>query len=488
MPPPAPVPPRHPRSFAGPVVLIVLGIFFLLGNMGIIAWHDLGRSFSRFWPALLILWGIIKLIEYQNANRAGVRARGIGAGGILLIIFLVVTGLISTEAYRLDWNSIRDQMHIEGQDMPWWGHTYSYEDALQQGFPAGANLQVLSERGAVNVTTSDDQQVHVAVHKRINADRQDDADKWDKSTRPQITRSGSVLTINANTQGAGDHWVSNDLDISVPRKASVAISTRHGDISVIGRDGSAELTSQHGEVVITEITGSAVLNLDHSSARVSQVSGDVTVQGRANDVSLEDIKGAVRLNGDFMEAVRLSRIAKTVSFKSTRTDMEFAKLDGDLNLDSGDLEASNVNGPLRLRTRSKDIVINGIAGDIHLQNENGAVEIHVNKLGNLDVSNSRGDIRIFLPEKSPFQLDAHARDGEIQTDFSELKIDNQNNRAAGSGSVGNGGPHMILNDEHGTIEIRRGVAIPTPPPSPPLPNIKLPKVPKVPTVPDTSEN
>ena len=480
--PPPPMRPRPPRSLAGPIVLIVIGIFFLLGNMGMIAWHRIWSWFGDYWPALLILWGVIKIIEYQNANRAGVPPRGIGAGGVLLVIFLVFMGLTARETTHVNWQEFRDRMHIEG-DVPWWGHTYDYTDNLQQAFPAGDSLRVTNERGAINVTASNDNNIHVTVHKRVNADRQDEADKWNKSTQPQITVGGETVTVNANTQGSGDHWVSTDLDIAVPRKASVVASTRHGDISIMGREGNGEITSQDGDVSVTDLNGNLTLHLDNSSARVSQVSSDVTVQGRGKDVSLEDVKGAVRLDGDFMENVRLTRIAKSVSFKSTRTDMEFAKLDGDLNLDSGDLEASSLTGPLRLRTRSKDIMLNGITNDVHLDNENGAVEIHFNKLGNLEVNNAKGDIRIFLPEKSAFHLDAQARDGEIESDFPELKIDNGDARATATGSVNGGGPHMVLNLEHGGIEIRKGVAIPVPPAAP-----KVPKIPTPPGVPRESEN
>ena len=220
---PPPAPPLRPlrprRSFAGPVVLIVLGVCFLLSNMGVISWHHFGYWFSRLWPVLLILWGIIKLIEYQQANSSGQRPSGIGAGGVLLVVFLVVAGLITTEAYRMNWEEIRDQMHIEGADIPWWGHTYNYTDEVQQAFPVGDSLHVNSERGAINVTASTDNQIHVTVHKRINAERQEEADKWNKSTQPKITASGEALTLEANTRGAGEHWVSSDLDITLPRKA-----------------------------------------------------------------------------------------------------------------------------------------------------------------------------------------------------------------------------------------------------------------------------
>ena len=59
---------------------------------------------------LLILWGIIKLIEHQQAQRDGLPARGIGAGGVFLIICIVVCGLIATQASRFNWGEIRDNL------------------------------------------------------------------------------------------------------------------------------------------------------------------------------------------------------------------------------------------------------------------------------------------------------------------------------------------------------------------------------------------
>ena len=488
---PPPAPPMRPlrprRSFAGPVVLIVVGIFFLLSNMGVISWRNFGKWFSHYWPVLLILWGVIKLIEYQQANSAGERPRGIGAGGVMLVIFVVAAGLITSEAYKWNWGQICTDMNVQG--VPWCGQTYNYSDDLQQAFPSNGSLRVSSEHGAINVTTSSDSQIHVAVHKRINANTQEEADKWNQSTRPQMSVNGQVVTIDANTRGAGEHWVNDDLDIAIPRKASVVLSTRHGDVSIMGRDGSADITSKEGSVSVTDLNGNLTMNLDSSSARVSQVSSDVVVQGHATDVSLEDVKGTVHLNGDFMESVKLLRIAKAVTFKTSRTDMDFTRLDGELDLDSGDLEASNVVGPVNLRTRSKDIRLNGVSSTVQLKNENGAVEIEIVKMGNLQVENSRGDIRVFLPEKSGFQVEAQTRDGEIHSDFNEIKIDNGDNRSSANGSVNGGGPHVMLNDDHGTIEIRKGsaAAAESSSPTPKLP--KMPKMPpKPPDVPQPSEN
>ena len=73
---------RH--SFAGPVVLIAIGVCFLSAR-----WvYSIGRRsehwFAHYWPVLLIVWGVLKLVEYQQAQREGVRYSGIGAGGSFL--------------------------------------------------------------------------------------------------------------------------------------------------------------------------------------------------------------------------------------------------------------------------------------------------------------------------------------------------------------------------------------------------------------------
>src|SRR5258707_13147800 len=93
---------RRQRSIAGPVVLILMGVLFLCGTMGILEIHGMGRLFARFWPALLILGGVIKLIEYEQAKSLGQPARGIGVGGVSLMLFLVGAGLIATHVPRAD--------------------------------------------------------------------------------------------------------------------------------------------------------------------------------------------------------------------------------------------------------------------------------------------------------------------------------------------------------------------------------------------------
>jgi Putative adhesin/Domain of unknown function (DUF5668) len=452
------MPPRRRRSFAGPFVLIIVGIVFLLGNLHLLSWSRLGIWFAHYWPVLLIFWGVIKLIEHLQAQRDGLRPPGIGAGGVLLVVMIVVFGLAATQAvrFREHWPNIRDEFNIDDEDFNnIFGDTYNFDDHLERDFPAGASLKVLDTDGAVNVHASDDNKISVVVRKRVGADNQGDADKYNADTKPSITVIGSLVTLDAKVQASGDHAIKTDLDISLPRKAAVSIVSRRGDVNVITREGYLDLNVQHGDVSVEEITGNVKVSLEKGSAKVEQVTGDVHVDGRLNETSVSDVKGTLQLDGEFQESVKLARIGKNVTFKSSRTDMEFSKIDGDLSLDSDDLHAEEITGPLHLITRSKNIRLEDVSGDVRLQDDNGGVDVEMRSLGNVQIDNREGDIHVGLPEKSGFRMDARTRDGEVQSDFPELKVDNNDNKGSASGSVGNATAHVVLNNEHGGIDIRK---------------------------------
>jgi DUF4097 and DUF4098 domain-containing protein YvlB len=177
--------------------------------------------------------------------------------------------------------------------------------------------------------------------------------------------------------------------------------------------------------------------------------------------------------------VKLERISKTVNFKSSRTDMDFSRIDGSLNLDSDELRADQITGPLHLTTRSKNIRLDGVSGDVRLQDDNGAVEVAMRTVGNIQIDNRNGTVQLSLPDKAGFRLDAHVRDGEIQSDFPELNVNNEERESRASGSVGNGLSHIVINNLHEGIEIRKASAMVTPaaapvPPTPGKPAKALP--------------
>jgi hypothetical protein len=472
-PPPqfSPLPPLAPprrRSFAGPFVLIVVGIIFLLTTMRILSVSKLAHLYASYWPILLILWGVIKVIEHQRARREGTRASGIGAGGVLLVVMIVVFGLIANQLERVNWSGLRDEINIDDGDFNnIFGDTFNFNDHLEQTFPAGASLKVIDNHGAVSVHASAEDKITVVVRKRIGAEHQSDADKYDSETKPTITTIGGLITVNANVEAAGDHPVETDLDISVPRKAPVTVNSRRGDVNVSGRSGNVDVSTQHSDTSVDDVNGNVKVSQEKGSVKIEQITGDVQVGGRVNELTVADVNGSVQLEGEFQESVKLERVARTVTFKSSRTDMEFSKLGGSLDLDSDDLHADEVTGPLHLSTRSKNIRMEQVAGDVRVKNDNGNVELIMRSLGNVQVDNRNGDVQLAVPDRAGFRLDARTRGGEIQSEFPELKVNNDEHEGRASGSVGNGSSHIVINNEHEGIEIRRASNTPPTPPVPP---------------------
>jgi DUF4097 and DUF4098 domain-containing protein YvlB len=474
-PPPAPPPYRYRRSFAGPVILILIGLLFLMKNLGFRfpIWH----WFGHWWPLLLILWGVIILVENVTSTRTGYRTRHLGAGGIILMVLLVTLGVSAHYSSDVDWGGVRDQLQMDDDLGGMFGTAFTFEDTMEQAFPANAALRIVCDRGALNITPSEDGTIRVAVHKKLYAENQNDANKYNQGSKPQIESTGSTVVLNANTDGAGDHSVQTDMDIQVPPGTTLDIASKRGDVTINNRKADIKVSLQHGDVSLTEITGSVKVNLEKGSIRAAQISGDVEVTGHVDSVNIDEVAGAARLDGDFYEDIRLSKIAKGVIFKTSRSDMEIASVPGDIEIASDQVRGNDLTGPTRVATGSKDIHLEDVSGDLQVQSTNGDVEVTTGgkQPGKLSLNTQHGDVALTLAAKAPpdkvnvvtqhgdvtltlpsndgFQITAGTGKGEITSDFDAIKIDKNNDASHATGTVGNGISKLQVNTDTGDIKI-----------------------------------
>ncbi len=465
-----PQPPQTPppiyyvrrRSLAGPVVLIALGVIFLLGNMHMITWSRLSFYWARYWPVLIILWGVIKLYEHWSDQRQGLPGRGIGAGGVVLLIFLIIFGMSATAAYKVNWNAFGNDMEFDNDFAGLFGNTYSFTQTIEQPFTA-TSLHVVDDRGEVTVNTWDEAKIKVVVNKRVIASDEGDSKSVDQHTQATLNVVDNVANLDANTHGSGNKPVESNLQIWLPKKAAVEVVDGRGDVNVSNRDAAVQASTNRGDVSAQQINGNVTITARRGAVRAQDIKGDLAINGRLDDVTVNDVTGIVNLSGEFFGQTSLARIAKGVSFHSSRTDLEMSALAGDVSIESGDLRARSVAGPMRLMTRSKDIHIEDVTGDLKVENSNGIVEYHAgNKLGAVDITNSRGDVQLTLPSKVSFQVEAQARRGDVFTDFDGVATRQERNDHSLEGTVGSGGPQIRVTNTNGDISLRKG-AVPSPP-------------------------
>jgi DUF4097 and DUF4098 domain-containing protein YvlB len=185
----------------------------------------------------------------------------------------------------------------------------------------------------------------------------------------------------------------------------------------------------------------------------------------------------VRLDGDFYEDIQLSKIAKTVIFKTPRSDMEIASVPGDISISSDEVRGTELTGPSRVVTGSKNIHLEDVSGDLDVQSNNGDVEVTTSgkQAGKMTVNTQHGDVALTLASKSTpdkvsvttqhgdvtltlpssggFSISADTRKGDISTDFDAIKVNENNGESRATGTVGNGSSKLLVSTDTGDIKI-----------------------------------
>src|SRR5215467_3529401 len=172
VPNPAPYYQPRPRSIVGPVVLIAIGIVALLGTTGAISRLALFMWFARYWPVLIIVWGVIKLAEYYWARSKGYPTPRLGGGSIVLLIFFIVFGFTTTRLAGVNWKELGEQIGPEIGIDDWpssgWGPSYEFSENFAAPMRGAGQIKILNISGDIKITASADNQAYAILHKELH--------------------------------------------------------------------------------------------------------------------------------------------------------------------------------------------------------------------------------------------------------------------------------------------------------------------------------
>ena len=430
-----PVPARR-GSIVGPLILLTLGVLFLL--------HNLRPEFSfarlaQYWPYLLILWGAARLVEYFVC-RATSRpiASTLSGGEIFLVVLICLAGTGSAAFRGRNW-----QFGIvppRGMDI--FGESFHYDIHAEHAVTLQTAVLIQNLEGDVKVTGAEGNQMTITARKTVRALSRSDADAADRETSLEISEQGGRLVVRTNQDRARDNqrvWA--DLEIRLPKSASLALEGRSGDLDVSGVCGPLKITYRRADQV-----------------RASGVQGNVEIEGRGRDVEIRDVAGAVSINGTYTGNVRVQNVARGLRFTSTLTTLSVEKLPGRMDMEPNTLALNGVAGPIRLESRRKDVRIGAFSGDVDIQlRQQGELDLRPekgNSLGSIRAETARGDIRLSLPAGARFVLEGSAPHGNVINDLGVgLTVDRRGTAAQVHG--GAGGPAIHLTTGRGDIVLGR---------------------------------
>jgi hypothetical protein len=460
------------------LTLIGVGAIFLWENFNpaVHPWQVI----AKFWPILIIFWGLSKLIDYvqSRAHPETVPPPLFGASEVILLVLILVLGSLVSKIVLRPWQGWPGSVGVDMDDEGFarlFMNTYTYTQTFSHAARPQPHLVVVDRRGDVEVHGTNQATIDAVVRKTIWAPNEDDAVRLSNEVKIEIVEEAGryLVQTNLDSLSGGGHNVRLDYTLRVPYATSTEITVEHGDAILDGLKAEQATTARHGDTHISSVEGLVRLTKGSGMTEVRDLKGSLEVQGRGSDIDISGVTGTVSIDGEFNGDMDFRDIGQTLHFKSSRTDMTAQKLTGRLNMEVGSLELNGIDGPFEISTRQKDITLTDFKHSVKITDTNGDVDLRTSTspAHPIEVDLKKGEIELNLPPASNFLIDAASPHGEVESDFSgpSLKIVKDGDNPTISGSVGKGGPAIRLNTEYGTIRLLRLGAHPATPPAPPHP-------------------
>lgn len=465
-------------SIVGPLILILIGLIFLLRNF--LPEFRLMEVLALYWPWLLIGWGSLRAVEvliWHNKGQLTPRG-GMNGGEWALVVFicLIGSGMYAARNFSL--------LRSGGINLPNWdilGERFDFPiSATQASVGKTPKILIDNARGDARIIGVDTEEVRVSGTKTIRALTREDADKEDKSTNFEIVRSGDQIIIRTNLDRASNvRQARAELEITVPKGASVEARGKYGDFTIENIAGAAEVVSDNAGVRMDNIGGNVRVDLHRSDiVRVLNAKADVDIKGRGSDVELENIAGTATVSGQYSGAMKFRNLAKPFRFDSQASNVKIERIEGELELEGGRLTGRKLAGPIQITSKNKDVELSDFTNTVEIDVDRGDIQLRPNRvpLSKIIARTRSGNAELVVPNKATMNLKGEVKRGNIENDYgAPFTVREEGRTATITGSTG--GPEVILDVDRGEISLRKWSG--AEPPEPPSP-AKPPAPPKTP--------
>ena len=155
---------EHRQGLFGGLVLILIGVLFLVHRF-----HPeigIAHFFRVYWPLLLIIWGIAKLIENFSYRNSGAPRRPVITGGEIALLGLLVFLALGLDSY--------DRVRARFPDLDF-GDMWTNkgvpvaEDLPAQKIPANSTISINTDQGDITVFAEDTAELRVVATKTVTS-------------------------------------------------------------------------------------------------------------------------------------------------------------------------------------------------------------------------------------------------------------------------------------------------------------------------------
>lgn len=453
------------------LILVAIGALLLARNFGysIPIWNAL----TRYWPVLIIAWGLLKLADYYRFKKTGVSRPLFSGGEVFLLIVVIFAGSAITAAANMS-PGFGEALNFSN-NFDFWdivGSNYQYTEHHELAVPAGSVLEIANMFGSVDVQGTDAGSIVLDVQKTVRAEDQSDADNRAKDFTFSISNAGGHYRIASNRDepSSGSSFeirIGNDrqryksnLTIKVPRNISITVNNKYGRVGLDSVTGTENIVNRYGSVVVHSITGPLQLENAYGSIDIDGVTGNLTASNGYGTTAIRNVGGRLEVQNKY-GSVDVQDAKGGGTIDNRYSVISAHRIAGDWTMTGGNnsVDVDEADGRLSIDTTYKNVTVQNVKGSMTLKNHHGNVDIDMDAspVGIIDVNGDYSNVSLSLPSDSNFTIDGRTTSGQIDTEFESLNVARSGREQTISGTHGSGGPRITIETRSGKIRLdRRG--------------------------------
>lgn len=241
---------------------------------------------------------------------------------------------------------------------------------------------------------------------------------------------GHLQLIVSLPETSEPHSIQSDIEITVPKAASVRADNHFGRTEIAGLTGTADATDENGSMEISDVHGTVRAETSFSRLAVRNT-GAAVLHNQNGEIEATGIAGTLEAETSFA-----TMTARDIHGKATLAN------------ENGKIEAVNIGGPLTARTSFAPLEARDIDGAVHLRDQNGRIELN-RAAGAADVETSFSSLSVDGVEGDALLVN---QNGGVDARGVTGKVDATTSFA--SMEIRGGGPEFVCHNQNGSIQLR----------------------------------
>jgi len=214
---------------------------------------------------------------------------------------------------------------------------------------------------------------------------------------------------------------SSDIEIE-NLTGNLTIKTGYSDIELAKVKGGIYIDNRSGDITMLEITGDVELLADYSDVEINNAEGEISSNMRSGELIIQNLSGGLTHLGEYTE-VELTTISGTgtISLEGRSAEYKLFEIRNSVTIvgDYLDISGNNLSGKFSSESKSTDVDLSEISGDIYLTGNN---EIRITKISSnkITIDNSREDTDLSFEESLPAEIDITTNSGDVTLDLENI--------------------------------------------------------------------